>query len=369
LITVTVPLPNPYTAEIERGLVGRVGEVLRRAPAHGGRVVVVTTGVVRKLWGAALEQSLAAEAHPTQVLEMPDGEEHKNLAVLAQLAEAMVGGGADRESLVVALGGGVVGDVAGMLASIYMRGVDLVQVPTTLVAMIDSALGGKTGVNLEAGKNLVGTFYHPRRILVDPAVLATLPEREYRSGMAEAVKYGIIGDAELFAFMEREAEALGRREAGPLEHLIAACLRQKAAVVAADEREGGLREVLNFGHTLGHALESATAYRVYRHGEAVAWGMMAAIGIALRLERVDRDAAERMNVAIRRLCGPLPAIAVPAEVVLRHAASDKKARGGVLRFVLPTRIGQVEVVAGVPRAVVLEALVETAATASAPSPG
>lgn len=357
MITVTVPLPTPYTAEIERGLLARAGEVLRRVPAPAGRVlVVVTTPAVRKHWGATLEQALGSQGLAARVLEMPDGEEHKNLQVLAQLAEAMAAAGADREAMVLALGGGVVGDVAGMLASIYMRGVELVQIPTTLVAMIDSALGGKTGVNLEAGKNLVGTFHHPRIILVDPAVLATLPEREYRSGMAEAVKYGIIGDAALFDFMEREAEALARRDAAALEPLIAACLRQKAAVVAADEREGGLRRVLNFGHTLGHALESATSYRVFLHGEAVAWGMLAAIGIAVRLDRLEAAEAERMSAAIERMCGPLPPIEVPGDLVLRHAARDKKARGGVLHFVLPAAIGRVEVVAGVPEGVVLDAL-------------
>ncbi|HWG38688.1 MAG TPA: 3-dehydroquinate synthase [Terriglobales bacterium] len=361
MITVTVPLPTPYTAEIERGLLARAGEILRRVPAPAGRIlVVVTTPAVRKLWGATLEQSLGSQGLAPRMLEMPDGEEHKNLQVLSQLAEAMAAAGADREAMVLALGGGVVGDVAGMLASIYMRGVELVQIPTTLVAMIDSALGGKTGVNLGAGKNLVGTFHHPRIILVDPAVLATLPEREYRSGMAEAVKYGIIGDAALFDFMEREAEALARRDAAALEQLIAACLRQKAAVVAADEREGGLRRVLNFGHTLGHALESATSYRVFLHGEAVAWGMLAAIGIAVRLNRLEATEAERMSAAIERMCGPLPPLEVPGELALRHAARDKKARGGVLHFVLPAAIGRVEVVAGVPEGVVLEALAAAA---------
>ncbi|MGH9393081.1 MAG: 3-dehydroquinate synthase [Terriglobales bacterium] len=359
--TVTVPLSRPYSALIERGLLARAGEWIAAQFQPRGAVVVVTTAPVRRFWGGALEQSLARAGLRACVLEMQDGEEHKHLAELARLGEQMAASGADRDAVLLALGGGVVGDVAGLLASVYMRGVELIQAPTTLVAMIDSALGGKTAVNLAAGKNLIGTFYHPAAILVDPDALATLPEREYRSGLAEAVKYGIIGDAELFAFLEAEADALAARAPLALEWLIAACLRQKAAVVAADEREAGLRQVLNFGHTLGHALESATKYQVYLHGEAVAWGMIAAIEIAVRMHKLERPAAQRMQRAIVRLAGPLPPLELDPALVLRHAASDKKARGGVLRFVLPRAVGAVEVVAGVPDAVVLAGLAAAAA--------
>lgn len=335
--------------------------MVRRYLPDGGRPVVITTPPVRRLWGEALETSLAGSALPAAVLEMPDGERYKTLETLAGLAEAMVRAGADRDAVVVALGGGVVGDVVGFLASVYMRGVALIQIPTTLVAMLDSALGGKTAVNLESGKNLIGSYHHPRAILVDPGVLRTLPEREYRSGMAEAIKYGIIADRGLFEFIEAERAALARREPVPLERLIAACLEHKAAVVAADEREGDLRRILNFGHTLGHALESATGYECYLHGEAVAWGMIAAGQIAVRLHRFDASDARRMSEAILAVAGPLPPITVDVDLILSHAGRDKKVRSGAAHFVLPTAIGKVEVVKGVPASVVRDALAATRA--------
>ncbi|MGH9480564.1 MAG: 3-dehydroquinate synthase [Terriglobales bacterium] len=358
---ITVSLATPYTAVVERGALAHAAQLVRKYLPEGGKAVVVTTPTVRRLWGAAVEASLAASGLPATVLEMPDGERHKTLGTLASLAEGMVRAGADRDALVVALGGGVVGDVAAFLASVYMRGVALIQIPTTLVAMLDSALGGKTAVNLEAGKNLIGTFHHPRAILADPTVLRTLPEREYRSGMAEAIKYGIIADRGLFEFVESERAALGQRDPVQLERLIAACLEHKSAVVAADEREGDLRRTLNFGHTLGHALESATGYQSFLHGEAVAWGMIAAGQIAVRLHRFDAADARRMSEAILAVAGPLPPITADPDLVLRHTASDKKARGGAIHYVLPTAIGKVEIVRGVPAAVVRAALTATQA--------
>ena len=365
MLTVPVPLPAPdraaYSAIVATGLLARAGALIRPRLPPAGKVFVVTTPTVRRLWGTPLLAGLAAAQISATVLEMPDGERHKTLATLQALAEAMVAAGADRDALVIALGGGVVGDVAAFLASVYMRGVALIQIPTTLVAMVDSSLGGKTAVNLEAGKNLLGTFYHPRAILVDPATLATLPPREYRSGLAEAIKYGIIADRKLFESIEAHAAALARADPQALEPLIAACLRQKAAVVVADEREGDLRRVLNFGHTLGHAIESATSYERFLHGESVAWGMIAAGQIALRLGRFHPDEARRMNAAILAVSGPLPPLALAPALILRHAASDKKARAGVLHFVLPTRIGQVEIASDVPSEVILAALADTQA--------
>jgi len=359
-ISIQIPAAAPaaYAAEISRGALARAGAVVRRYLPAGGRAVVVTNPTVRRFWGAPLEASLAAEQIPHTVLELPDGESFKRLAELERLADQMVAAGCDRETLVVALGGGVVGDVAAFLASIYMRGVGMMQIPTTLVAMIDSALGGKTGVNLAHGKNLIGSFYHPGCILVDPEVLSTLPAREFRAGMAEAVKYGVIGDLELFQLIESRPRGW---EADPpaLDAMITACLRQKAGVVMGDEREGGRRRILNFGHTLGHALESATDYGRFRHGEAVAWGMIAAGRIAVLRGSFPAEAAARMNKVIFAACGPLPAIETAPDVILRHAASDKKARAGVLHFVLPTAIGEVEVVRDVPAALILAALADT----------
>lgn len=362
---ITVALDPPYEAEVERGLLAHLGARLRPHIPPGGRVFVVTAPPVWQPWGAALEAGLRAAEVSFQVLELPDGEAHKTLSDLEALAGALVAHGADRTALLLAFGGGVVGDVGAFLASIYMRGICLVHVPTTLLAMVDSSLGGKTGVNLRSGKNLLGTFHHPRAIFADPEVLATLPEREYRSGLGEAVKYGIIADRQLFEAMSAAVPALRRRDPAQLAALIPACLRHKAAVVAADEREGGRRQILNFGHTLGHALESATGYGRYRHGEAVAWGMIAAGRIAVRLGMMPEAEADRMNALILGLCAPLPPLREDAELLLRHAARDKKSRTGVLHFVLPTAIGAVEVVPGVPTEVILAALADTAALAEA----
>jgi 3-dehydroquinate synthase len=355
-ITHRLPTPPPVTidAVIEPALLARAAEFL---PAQGG-LFIITTAPVWRHWGATLERALEGRSPRRQVLELPDGEPHKRLASVESLADELLARGADRDSTIVAFGGGVVGDLAGFLASIYMRGVALEQIPTTLVAMLDSSLGGKTGVNLAGGKNLLGTFYHPRQILVDPLLLNTLPEREYRSGLAEAIKYAIIGDAELFEYMAAHIAPLHRREPAAMEHVIARGLAQKAAVVARDEREGDLRRILNFGHTLGHALESATEYRHFLHGEAVAWGMIAATAIASRLQRITAADAERVRQTILALCAPLPKVEIPPERVLACAASDKKSQAGRLHFVLPRAIGEVEITSEVPRETILAALAE-----------
>ncbi|TAN23836.1 MAG: 3-dehydroquinate synthase [Acidobacteria bacterium] len=363
-LEIPVQVVPPYVATVARGGLSHAGALVRAHVPASGRVIVLTSPRVRGLWGKTLDASLRKDGLDASVLELPDGEEHKNLAELAKLAEAMVAASADREALLLAFGGGVIGDVGGFLASVYMRGVRLLQVPTTLLAMVDSSLGGKTGVNLAAGKNLVGTFYHPRAILADPDVLATLPEREFRSGLAEAIKYGIIGATDLFTFIEQEAAALRACRPEPLEQLIAACLQEKARVVAADERESDLRRVLNFGHTLGHALESATGYTRYLHGEAVAWGMIATTRIAIRIGRLSEAQGTRIVGAILNVCAPLPALVDDAGLLLRHAASDKKTRAGRLHFVLPVAIGRVEIACGIDEAVIAAALQDAAAIAA-----
>jgi 3-dehydroquinate synthase len=257
----------------------------------------------------------------------------------------------------VALGGGVVGDVTGLLAAFYMRGLDVVQIPTTVLAQVDASIGGKTGVNLRAGKNLVGTFHHPRVVLIDPAVLATLPDREFRAGLYEALKCGVIGKPELFRALETVDVRELRRDAAKLEWVLAESVRLKAEVVACDERENGLRRVLNLGHTIGHALEAETMYRHFLHGEAVAWGMIAAARIAARVQRADNASSNRIADAVRRL-GPLPRVQVKSRNILRLLKSDKKTRDGVVHFVLPREIGKVEIVNDVPESAVLEAMDE-----------
>jgi 3-dehydroquinate synthase len=282
-----------------------------------------------------------------------DAEAAKNLQTVEKASRALVRAGADRHALVIAVGGGVVGDVAGFVAASYLRGVALLQVPTTLVAQVDSAIGGKTGVNLAEGKNLVGAFYPPRLVLADPGALATLPDREFRGGLAEVIKYGVIADAKLFEFLEAKMDALLRRETGPLEHVIRRSIEIKAQVVGKDERESGLREILNFGHTFGHALESVTRYRRFQHGEAVAWGMMCAALLGHEVAGTPADAVSRIVALVRRI-GPLPEWPkIEAAKILDAMRSDKKAREGKLRFVLAPGIGHAETVEAVPEKTVM----------------
>jgi 3-dehydroquinate synthase len=241
---------------------------------------------------------------------------------------------------VVAVGGGVVGDVAGFAAASYLRGVDLVHIPTTLVSQVDSSIGGKTGVNLPEGKNLVGSFYPPRLVLTDPEVLRTLSDREFRGGLGEVIKHAIIADAEMFAMLEKDMEKVLRRDRQALSLLIPRNVEIKARVVSRDERESGLREILNYGHTFAHALESVTKYRRYQHGEAVAWGMIAAAFLGHELGLTRADDVSRIVALIHRLGALPPWPRVPAAALLRAMRADKKTRSGILRFVLSPRIGE-----------------------------
>lgn len=288
---------------------------------------------------------------------MTDGETSKRLGAVEKLAEKMVALGADRRSIVIALGGGVVGDVAGFLASIFMRSVPVIQVPTTLVAQVDSAIGGKTGVNLASGKNLIGTFHQPLAVLVDPDVLSTLPDREYRAGLFEAMKYGVIRNPQIFELMESQRDALLQRDNDLLERLIVECVKVKADVVSADEREGGERRILNFGHTIGHALESATEYKHFLHGEAVGWGMVAAASIGKSLSVTNPETANRI-IAMVLAYGLLPEVDIDGRRVLQLLQSDKKTMAGVPHFVLATAIGKVDVINTVPESAVIEAVAE-----------
>jgi 3-dehydroquinate synthase len=271
-----------------------------------------------------------------------DAEAAKTLKTLEALARKLVRAGADRKSLLIAVGGGVVGDVAGFVAASYLRGVALVQVPTTVVAQVDSAVGGKTGVNLPEGKNLVGAFYPPSLVLVDPDVLGTLPAREFRGGLAEVIKYGVIADAKLFAFLENNMPGILARGQQPLAQVIRRSLEIKAKVVSSDERESGLREILNYGHTFAHALESVTRYKTFQHGEAVAWGMMCAALLGHETIKTPPDDVARI-VALVRQIGPLPKWpSVPAEKLFNLMRADKKTKFGQVRFVLSPRLGHAQ---------------------------
>jgi 3-dehydroquinate synthase len=350
---ISVPVSTPsrsYEVLIGSGLLGRAGECLGKI-LENRRVFVVTVPPLRRRWAKVLLKSLAASGIEAEVLEMPDGERSKRLTTLEKLAEKLVKLGADRGVTLIALGGGVCCDVTGFLASIYMRGVDIIQVPTTVLAQVDAAIGGKTGVNLVSGKNLLGTFHQPRAVLVDPAVLATLPSREYRAGLYESLKCGIIGDPGLFKLFEERRREILDRDPVVVEKVIADSVRLKASVVSADEREGGLRAVLNLGHTIGHALEAETRYTQLLHGEAVAWGLIAATHIALSTGKLDSVTAERISNAVLGF-GRLPCMKWQTTNVLKRLRSDKKTRQGVVHFILPREIGKVEITSDVPEDVV-----------------
>src|SRR5271157_4220549 len=356
---IRVPVTTPsrsYEVLIGSGLLSRAGETLGNFLASR-RTYVVTVPPVRRRWAKVLLQSLTSAGIETTLLEMPDGEPSKRLSTLEKLAGQLVKHRADRGATLIALGGGVVGDVTGFLASIYMRGVDVIQVPTTVLAQVDAAIGGKTGVNLLAGKNLLGTFHQPRAVLVDPSVLKTLPAREYRAGLYESLKCGIIGDAGLFRLFEEKHKEILAKDPAVVEQVIADSVRLKASVVSADEREGGFRQVLNLGHTIGHALEAETRYTQLLHGEAVAWGMVAATYIALSTGKLDRVTAGRISNAVLGF-EKLPRMTLQTASILKRLRSDKKTRQGVVHFILPREIGKVEITSDVPEAVVHSAVDE-----------
>jgi 3-dehydroquinate synthase len=304
------------------------------------RVFVVTSAEIWALWGKRL---CASFAEPPVALFLLPGEKHKTMASVEKLARLMAAAGADRGSLLIAFGGGIVGDVGGFLAAVFMRGIPYVQVPTTFLAQVDSSVGGKTGVNLPEGKNLLGSFHHPLAVFADTQVLGTLPDRELRAGLMESIKAGIIRDRALVRFMEEHANEILARDAKALERVIGASIRMKAAVVSRDERESGLRMILNFGHTLGHAIEQATHYKALLHGEAVGWGMIAALHLAQQRGTIAERQVERMEKLIHRY-GPLPPLKLRASKLVAATGSDKKNVGGVRRFVLPLGIGDAGVV-------------------------
>jgi 3-dehydroquinate synthase len=340
-----------YSAIVERGVIGQAAKYI---PSKTGKVFVVTTADVWKHAGAPLAAALAGV--PFEVLNLPGGEDQKRLAPVEQLAEEMVQRGADRSSMVIAYGGGIVTDMGGFLAAIFMRGIPVLQIPTTLLAQVDAAIGGKTGVNLVSGKNLIGSFHQPLAVLTDPAVLDTLPDREYRAGLYEIIKAGIIREPELFRYLaESSADVLARKPAA-VDHIIAESVRMKAEVVSSDEREGDMRRILNFGHTFGHALEAETEYKRLLHGEAVAWGMRAAIYLGQATGYVSSEDAVEM-LAIIADYGPIPGLdGIRAENLVARLVHDKKTVQGKVHFVLPVRVGEVIIVSGVDDKAVLEAI-------------
>ncbi len=365
--------PADYYVRIGHGILDELGSAVAHV-VTGRTAVIITNPTVAEHYAEPVQQSLRRAGFDVHVAMMPDGEAYKTLATAGELYDACLAAGVDRRSAIVALGGGVVGDVAGFVAATVLRGIAVVHVPTSLLAMVDSSIGGKTGVDSPRGKNLIGAFHQPRLVWADLATLDTLPDREYRNGLAEVVKYGMIldfawpaenwpqatpaaSDATLFAYLEAQADALLRRDPVVVAAVVHRCAAHKARVVSIDEREGGLRAILNYGHTIGHGLEAAADYQDLSHGEGVALGMLAAANISVETGRLAPEGATRQQALLERFGLPTRAPALPKERVLAAVRHDKKAVGGQARFILARAIGAVTMAEDVPPALV-EAAVE-----------
>ncbi|HTW87402.1 MAG TPA: 3-dehydroquinate synthase [Candidatus Binataceae bacterium] len=329
-----------YPVHVGTGILDSIGTLALEAGLSGGRVAIVTDSNVAPLYLSRVATALDTAKFDPITIEIAAGESSKSLAMLESIYDRLVAANFERGAAVFALGGGVVGDLAGFAAATYLRGVPLVQVPTTLVAQVDSALGGKTGVNHRLAKNLIGAFYEARMVVADVDTLGTLGEREFREGLAEVIKYGAIMDAPLLDDLERGRDAIAARDRRELERLVELSLRHKASVVERDEREAGLRRILNFGHTVGHALEAAAGYNRYLHGEAVAIGMVAAARLSETYAGLSSDESERLRTLIAQAGLP---VELPAgwagEEFARALNLDKKRAGDKIEFVLLDRLG------------------------------
>ena len=351
-VRIDVATPSrPYPVLIGAGLLPRLSRLLDEAGC-GARRFLVTNPTVWRCWGDTVREAVP----DAEVITVPDGERFKNLPNVSRIYEALLASRADRASVVITLGGGVVGDMAGFAAATFVRGITLVHVPTTLLAQVDAAVGGKVAVNLPGGKNLVGSFYQPALVVSDPDVLQTLPRREFRAGLYEVIKYGMACSAELFARLQRDLGLIARKHAESLVPIISECCRIKASIVEADERETGLRRILNFGHTAGHALEALTRYRRFLHGEAVAYGMLVVSEVALERQLMTAPQRDALASLVAQL-GPLPPIGdLNAQAMLEHMHRDKKVEAGTLHMVLPTGIGAATTVSDVSDAELLRAM-------------
>lgn len=341
--TVRVELADrSYDIMIAPGTRARVGELAKKL-GLGSRCLVVTDETVGPLYARTVVDGLREAGFATETAELEPGEQSKSLETVRGLYDEMLQKNLDRKSFIVALGGGVVGDVAGFAAATYMRGIPIVQVPTTVVAQVDSSVGGKTGVNLPEGKNLVGAFHQPRLVVIDPETLYTLEERDLRAGFAEIAKHGAIRDAVHFTWLEAHVVAFMGLDLPTLEEAIAESCRIKATVVALDERETGLRAILNFGHTVGHALEALTAYGAFRHGEAVAIGMACAASLSVAVNNAPQADADRLVALLERAGLPTTFSGIETAAILQKIRRDKKVEEQRLRMVLMDRIGQVSI--------------------------
>ena len=358
MITVTVDLgERAYPIHIGPKLIER-GDLF--APHLRGRsAAIVTNTTVAPLYAERLAETLSALGSAVSVIVLPDGEAHKNWETLNLIFEQLLLDRADRKTTLVALGGGVIGDMTGFAAACYMRGVPFIQVPTTLLAQVDSSVGGKTGINHPFGKNMIGAFHQPQAVIADLATLHSLPPRELAAGVAEIVKTAAIADADFFGWLETHVDAFERCDADVLAHAIRRCCELKAQVVAADEREGGLRAILNFGHTFGHAIEAGLGYGNWLHGEAVGAGMAMAADLSVRLGMLDDASRLRLENVIARAKLPTRGPALGAERYVELMRNDKKAESGAIKFVLLRRLGEA-VVTGAPEDLLHATLAATA---------
>ena len=343
--TITVSLErNPYDVIIGRSMVGEIGAALADLPIRSGtKILVVSNPDVARPYGDSCLSGLRAAGFNPVLLEIDAGEERKTLQTLSLILDKAQQEGLERTSLMLALGGGVVGDMTGFAAACWLRGIGIIQVPTTLLSMVDASIGGKTGVNHPKGKNLIGAFHQPRLVVIDPLTLNTLPVREFRAGMAEVIKYGVIGDPDLFSRLEEASDLSDPAAMDPtlLHDILVLSAEAKAAVVADDEREGGRRAILNYGHTFGHVVETLTGYGTWLHGEAVAIGMAAVGRLAVQKGLWSEADQQRQLKLIEKAGLPVAWPTLDREAALRTLQGDKKVRHGRLRFVLPTRIGNV----------------------------
>ncbi len=348
---ISVDLPQQsYKIAIADQNLAQLGQLMSKLNL-GKKVLVVSNQIILDHYREQVIASLTDAGFEVATCELPDGERYKTLASIQEIYNAALENRLERSSTLVALGGGVIGDMTGFAAATWLRGINFVQVPTTLLAMVDASIGGKTGVNHPQGKNLIGAFYQPKLVLIDPQVLNTLPEREFRAGMAEVIKYGVIWDADLFAQLE-QCDRLDQRrylKASLLQEILAHSCQAKADVVSKDEKEAGLRAILNYGHTIGHAIESLTGYRVVNHGEAVGIGMVAAGQLALDLQFWQSSEQERQLNLIQKTGLPtrLPT-GIDIEAIIDALQTDKKVKSGRVQFILPTQIGAVTVTDQVP---------------------
>ncbi|KAF1050692.1 MAG: 3-dehydroquinate synthase [Burkholderia gladioli] len=344
MITVNVDLGDrAYPIHIGDGLIGRTE--LFAPHIKGASVNIVTNTTVEPLYGNALRAALAPLGKQVETVVLPDGEAYKHWETLNLIFDGLLGSRADRKTTLISLGGGVVGDMTGFAAACYMRGVPFIQVPTTLLSQVDSSVGGKTGINHPLGKNMIGAFYQPQAVIADIGALRTLPERELAVGLAEVIKTGAIADTVFFDWIEADIEALNRREPAALTEAVRRSCEIKARVVAADEREGGLRAILNFGHTFGHAIEAGLGYGEWLHGEAVGCGMVMAVDLSVRLGRLDDASRQRLNRVIAAAHLPVRAPDLGAARYVEMMQVDKKAQAGAIKFIVLDGLGAASITA------------------------